>query len=660
MADLKKTVEILFEGNDQASRKAADVIGKVREMEAATKTAAVDADKLGDSLDKIGSKAPAIDAAVASIKALAAGLIVDRFIDANVEFEKFERALKAIKGASTDTGAEFAYVANVADKLGIAVLVASENYLKLTAATNGTSLEGQKTRDIFEAISKAMSALGRSSADTEGALLAITQIVSKGTVSLEELRGQLGERLPGAFQIAARSMGLSTQELDKLVSSGKLAAEDFLPKFAQELEKTFGGASFDGYTQAMNRLKNTIDQAFINVGKAGAFDILIRGVETVTATLTGSIAAVKLFGELIGNFLYLLATSGDSPTGIFGADWSGFIDNAKNSLDKAASSTTSLYDALTKTRDEGAKAGDAIKTGMDAAKKPTDEAAKSTAELDALLKKLGVDPKKTTEGIEQLARDLEALAKNPKANGEQFALAFEAAIKKVGSTDGLRTLQKTLFDAFEGGKINAAQLEKGLSGLDKAFEKITASGPKAGKATEDAGKATAKAAADLQKAEEAAQRFRIEMEKIASNERIKLIEAKVTLNVAQIEADTKRIEASFESINNTVTSTGDLLGDLFGLLKDYDQLSFGALRLIEKQIDQENAARQNALSDQRKLIEAQIREIQARTRALEKGDSIIKVDGAGLQPHLEAFMWEILRTIQVRANQDGLGMLLGV
>jgi len=35
------------------------------------------------------------------------------------------------------------------------------------------------------------------------------------------------------------------------------------------------------------------------------------------------------------------------------------------------------------------------------------------------------------------------------------------------------------------------------------------------------------------------------------------------------------------------------------------------------------------------------------------------VDGAGLQPHLEAFMWEILQTIQVRVNQDGLEMLLG-
>ena len=55
-----------------------------------------------------------------------------------------------------------------------------------------------------------------------------------------------------------------------------------------------------------------------------------------------------------------------------------------------------------------------------------------------------------------------------------------------------------------------------------------------------------------------------------------------------------------------------------------------------------------------------IEQLRAQTRAVDRGDSIIKVDGAGLQPHLEAFMWEILKTIQVRVNQDGLAMLLGV
>ena len=37
----------------------------------------------------------------------------------------------------------------------------------------------------------------------------------------------------------------------------------------------------------------------------------------------------------------------------------------------------------------------------------------------------------------------------------------------------------------------------------------------------------------------------------------------------------------------------------------------------------------------------------------------LRIEGAGLEPHLEAFMWEILKAIQVKVNKDGLKMLLG-
>lgn len=48
MADLKKTVEILFQGDDQASSKAAQVIDKVRSLEDTSKGASAEASKLGD------------------------------------------------------------------------------------------------------------------------------------------------------------------------------------------------------------------------------------------------------------------------------------------------------------------------------------------------------------------------------------------------------------------------------------------------------------------------------------------------------------------------------------------------------------------------------------------------------------------------------------
>ena len=54
-----------------------------------------------------------------------------------------------------------------------------------------------------------------------GAFLALGQMISKGKVQAEELRGQLGKRLPGAFQLAAKAMGMTTAALDKFMADGK-------------------------------------------------------------------------------------------------------------------------------------------------------------------------------------------------------------------------------------------------------------------------------------------------------------------------------------------------------------------------------------------------------------------------------------------------------
>ena len=62
---------------------------------------------------------------------------------------------------------------------------------------------------------------------------------------------------------------------------------------------------------------------------------------------------------------------------------------------------------------------------------------------------------------------------------------------------------------------------------------------------------------------------------------------------------------------------------------------------------------------QRQLIESQINLNQSRTASLQRGNALIQIDGKGLQPHLEAFMWEILKTIQTRVNADGLELLVG-
>ncbi|WP_104565850.1 tape measure protein [Ralstonia mannitolilytica] len=233
--------------------------------------------------------------------------------------DRIKTGLTAITGSSEKATAEFGFVREEAQRLGLNLATVSQEYTKLAAATRGTNLEGAKTREIFSAVTEASTVLGLSSEETAGALLAIQQMVSKGTVAAEELRGQLGERLPGAFQIAARAMGTTTQGLGHLLEQGGVAADVFLPKFAAELRKTFQ----DGLPAAMNsaraefaRLQNQVFETAASVGKSGLNERLAEAAHLLSEKLadprvqqflreTGislgnlAIAVAKVSGELV-------------------------------------------------------------------------------------------------------------------------------------------------------------------------------------------------------------------------------------------------------------------------------------------------------------------------------------------------------------------------
>ncbi|MBK8184827.1 MAG: hypothetical protein IPK63_18870 [Candidatus Competibacteraceae bacterium] len=203
----------------------------------------------------------------------------------------------------------------------------------------------------------------------------------------------------------------------------------------------------------------------------------------------------------------------------------------------------------------------------------------------------------------------------------------------------------TTFDQIGGGTVKATgafaavkdKTEEAKESLDKLIE--------SGKLTTDQFIEVTKNAND----------FKAKMEEIASNERIKNIEAYVTLNVADLEAQAKIVEATFASIDNTVSSTGDLLGSLFGGLANAD--TYSRLK-IESQIDLENKRRDAALELQKKLTQAEIDNINAKTRALDRGDAVIKVSGDNLEPYLKSIMFELFKAIRIEVNADAADFLL--
>jgi tape measure domain-containing protein len=255
-------------------------------------------DKASSSLSSIagGAKLAAFGLAGVGASIVAVGSAV---LSTSINFEKLNNSLKFSTGSAAGAAKELEYLKNTTNALGLDFLTTAQAYAKFSAASKGTALEGQKTRDVFESIAKASTVLGLSADETSGALKAIEQIMSKGTVSAEELRGQLGERLPGAFNIAARAMGVTTQELGKMLEQGQLVSNVFLPKFAAELTKTLGDSpdSAAGSAQAqLNRLSNAwldfkkviADSGVINIvvkvveGTSGALKFLTNGLSDIT------------------------------------------------------------------------------------------------------------------------------------------------------------------------------------------------------------------------------------------------------------------------------------------------------------------------------------------------------------------------------------------
>jgi len=211
---------------------------------------------------------------------------VQEIANTKMQFEAFDRTLKTVTGSQTAAYLAMESLTSVSDRLGLKLTDTAGGYKLIAAAAKGTVLEGEETKKTFEAVSTAASVLGLSASDTNGILLAISQSISKGKVQAEELRGQIGERLPGAFQIAARGMGMTTAELDKLMSTGGLATDEWLPKFRAELEKTFiaGAADAGNSTQAsFNRMANAWDQFKAAVADTSAFGVIIAAMNKTAA-----------------------------------------------------------------------------------------------------------------------------------------------------------------------------------------------------------------------------------------------------------------------------------------------------------------------------------------------------------------------------------------
>jgi tape measure domain-containing protein len=193
----------------------------------------------------------------------------------------------------------------ISDDLGQNFYVLADAYRGIGAAAKGTALEGQSVRDIFVAMTEASSVLGMSADSTNLAMKAIAQIMSKGKLSAEELRQQIGDHLYGAFNKAAEAMGVTTIQLEEMLQKGLIPADKFIPRFAIVLHEDFGPTAREAATGAQaatNKFREAWMDLKVSMAESGFLDSAVASMRDLTGMLQdqGVREGMRDFATLLG------------------------------------------------------------------------------------------------------------------------------------------------------------------------------------------------------------------------------------------------------------------------------------------------------------------------------------------------------------------------
>lgn len=214
------------------------------------------------------------------------------------------------------------FVDQMSDKYGLDLMNAQMGFMKFRGATKAT-MDESTARGLFEALTIKGTASGTDAQGMSLALKALEQMSSKSLISMEELRQQLGDHIPGATQDFYKAWKETTGKAEasyeaftKEIKAGNVQLEKLAPALIKIWSVAEGTEAFAQAMQQpekeLQRLKNTMDKAAISfMGVIDPTDGVISVSESLSYLFRDIKAAFgeadfKAMGELVGKFLYEL------------------------------------------------------------------------------------------------------------------------------------------------------------------------------------------------------------------------------------------------------------------------------------------------------------------------------------------------------------------
>lgn len=282
-----------------------ETLNKLRSQ---TKTTSIN--NTSDAFNNLASNAIKLSGAFYSV--MGALNAYKAIMNAGLKRDSAQRAAKFVLGDKASEAETF--IRGLADKTGLNISEGLSSYAKFAAGAQG-SMSQEQTQELFGNATAMSRLMGLSNDELNGILKAFEQMASKGKIQAEELRGQLGDRMAGAFKLFAEALGMTATELDKAMKDGKILSSDTLPKVAKQMglmiDKAGGWAEVAKSTQtALGKLANNWDDTMVKIF-SGSQDELNGFLSSLSSLLSEMGMSSSIAGDAIGGLIDMLKAGVD-------------------------------------------------------------------------------------------------------------------------------------------------------------------------------------------------------------------------------------------------------------------------------------------------------------------------------------------------------------
>ena len=236
---------------------------------------------------------------------------LNKFVGQQKALEGFELALKNVGLSTAEVNERLADAARISAELGAPLEQVEKSFKRMVPALEAVGVNAEDSGKFLEGIAARTQTLGLNTEQTGRFMEAFAQVLSKGKLQSEELNQQISE-LDGAFRgQLAKSLGVTTQQLEDMIQNGEITSRVFVKAFndmangADALRERI--ASGNATIQQLQNLIDLIDtQNIRRIGKAiepgiKAFleiqFVVAEFIETVSKSQVGALLAT-IFNEV--------------------------------------------------------------------------------------------------------------------------------------------------------------------------------------------------------------------------------------------------------------------------------------------------------------------------------------------------------------------------